>query len=517
MTKKRILIIGTIVALVVLFFQVFLNNKKPEFDLAQVARGTIYQEISESGQVTMGEKINLAFKNTGRIKKIYAKVGDEVKEGQELAKLETADLEIQLQQAKISLELAQLNLDKLLAGASPEEIKIAQNQVENAKISLNIAQQNLENSYETTLIILNSSYPQIYNALDFTKEFIQRYISVYDEDTRKIINSKDQIESAEETAKFYLETIKKDSSNENIKTALLVMKNSLEITFNNLETMREIINNSVIYQGKVSPSDKTYFDALKININNALNNVINGQQAISSKEKSLEAAKTSLQEAENRLGLITAESRQVDIDLCQAQIKQAQTQVQLYENELEQSKLISPVHGRIIEIKKKVGELVQPTAQDAVIVILPVALYEIKVNIYEEDVVKIKTGNTVEITLVAFPGEKFQGTIVSISPAEKIIEDVVYYEITIGFEEAPEGIKPGMTADLVIQTDLKENVLIIPGDAIQKKEGKTIVKVFKNGLIQEREVEIGLKGVDNMLEIISGLQEGEKVILDRRS
>jgi len=506
MTKKRILIIGIVVVLVVLIFQVFLNNKKPEFNLAQVARGTIYQEIFESGQVVMGEKINLTFKNAGRIEKIYAAVGDEIEEGQELAKLETTDLEIQLQQAKISLELAQLNLAKLLAGASPEEIKIAQNQVENAKISFNVAQGNLENSYETALTVLDSSYPQIYNALDFVKEFISEYIVVYDEDSRKIINIRSEIEEMKKQAKDSVD-------NENIEVALLVMKNSLETTFNNLEIIRGIINDSVIYRDKVSSTDKTSLDTLKTNINSALFNIISAQQTISSKKLSLEAAKTSLQEAENRLSLITAESRQVDIDLYQTQIEQAQTQVQFYKNELQQSKLISPVRGKIAEIKKRVGELVQPVAQDTVLVILPTVPYEIKVNIYEEDIVKIKVGNAVEITLVAFPKEKFKGRIISISPAEKIIDEVVYYETTIGFDEAPESIKPGMTADIVIQTDPKENVLIIPGDAVQKKGGKTIVEVFADGLTQEREIETGLRGTDDMVEVLSGLEEGEKVIL----
>ncbi len=514
MNKKIILIIIIIVLLAIGVYQVFLKEKKPEFTLIEVVRGNIAQEIFASGQVRKGEKINLTFKNAGRIEKIYAELGDDIEQGQELAELDTTDLYLQLQEARISLELAQLNLDKLLAGASPEEIKITETQVENAQISLRIAGENLKNSYEAAITVLDDSHPQIYNALDFVKEFVEEYVAVYDQDGRRIISIRDEIESVEEEAKLYLEIAKKDSaSNKDVEDALLIMRSSLEKTFNNLETIREITDESAVYRNKVSAADKSSLDTQKTNINGALGNVIGVQQTISSMELSLETAKINLQETENRLDLIRAETRQIDIDLYETQIKQAQTQVQFYENQLQQSKLISPVQGKIIEIKKRVGELVQSTMQDAVMVILPAVPYEIKINIYEEDVVKINVGNSVEITLVAFPGETFEGKIISISPAEKIIDGVVYYETTIGFEEVPEGIKLGMTADVVIQADLKENVLVIPRDVIQRKEGKTIVEIFKDGLsIEEKEIGIGLRGNNDMVQVLSGLEEGEKVI-----
>ena len=55
--------------------------------------------------------------------------------------------------------------------------------------------------------------------------------------------------------------------------------------------------------------------------------------------------------------------------------------------------------------------------------------------------------------------------------------------------------------------------MIISEDAVQEKDGKTIVEVLLAGGTEEREVEVGLEGSDDMVEIISGLKEGEKVIL----
>jgi hypothetical protein len=70
-----------------------------------------------------------------------------------------------------------------------------------------------------------------------------------------------------------------------------------------------------------------------------------------------------------------------------------------------------------------------------------------------------------------------------------------------------------MTADIAIKTALRENVLIISEDAIKQRDDKFIVEVFEGGIIKEREIEIGLRGEENRVEIISGLEEREQVVI----
>ena len=120
-------------------------------------------------------------------------------------------------------------------------------------------------------------------------------------------------------------------------------------------------------------------------------------------------------------------------------------------------------------------------------------------------------GNPVSITLAAFLDEALAGRVVSINPAEKIVGGVVYYEITVDFEKEKAGIKSGMTADIVIEVAKKENVLVVPREALLKINGKRTVKILEGGEPQEREVEIGLEG-DDLIEIISGLENGQPVI-----
>ena len=232
---------------------------------------------------------------------------------------------------------------------------------------------------------------------------------------------------------------------------------------------------------------------------------------INTAKTGVSTAEGSLIAAQDELALITASPQKADVDLYEAQVTKAQSQVEYLENQIQESYLYAPVDGQIIEIKKRTAEMISSGSE--IIVLLPTDPFQIEVDIYEEDVVKIDIDNPVDISLVAFPDKIFKGKVISINPAEKLIEGVVYYEVKISLEESPDGVKPGMTVDLIIKAASRENVLIIPEDAIQEKDGKTIVEILKDDAVEEEEIKVGLEGSDNMVEVVSGVLEGEKIIL----
>lgn len=535
MTKKIILAIIIIALLGGGVYFGFFRKEKTAFTLAEVVRGNIAQEVSETGKVIKGEEVNLSFKTAGRIEKIYPKVGDQVKSGEVLVKLDTSDLEIQLQEAKAAFSVAQAKLNKLLAGSSIEEIQIAKTSVANAKIALEsarqnlkdiqaLAEENLSSDYEDGLNILDDAYLKSYNAFNVVALIQRTYFTSNDQKSIEVKENKDIIEKALSKVRVSLDTVKKaDPKEEDIDVALSETSKTVEEISPALKIIREICEEQ-IYRNIVSSTDKTSLDNQRANIITSLSNLVNSQQTISSTkltnranintaQAEVETKEGKLKAAEDELARISAPPRQEDIDLYQAQLKQAQAQVELLENQIKEAVLKSPISGQITKINKKAGEIVQAISQDAILTLLPSVPFEIKVDIYEEDIVKTKVGQEVDISLISFPGKIFKGKVVSIEPAEKIIENVVYYEVTINFAELADEIRPGMTADVVIIAARKENVLIIPEDSIQEKEGKTMVEVLRNGKTEGQEIEIGLRGSDNRVEVISGLKEGEKLIL----
>ena len=534
MNKKIILLISAIILiLIIILFQVNSKKQEVDFDLFEVIRGDISQEISEVGQLKKGEEINLAFKSSGIIQKIYVEVGDQVNKWDVLAKIDTQGLNIQLDQAKSDMKIYQANLDKLLIGASPEEIERAEITLSNAQISLGNAQQNLENiesqsgenlkaAYEDALNVLDDTYLKIYNAFMVVDSVQETYFYGYDQESLKVKENKENIEKAKVESKSYLDIARNQQTNENIDNAISEIKKLLVSISNSLIIIRDQCENSV-YANTVSSANKTLLDTEKTDINTGLTNLTNSKQIISStkltNELDINTAQTSvstaqgvLETAQNELNLITASPQKADIDLYEAQLAKAESQVKYLENQIQESYLYAPVDGQITEVKKRTAEMILSGSD--MIVLLPADPFQIEVDIYEEDIVKINVGNPVDISLVAFPDQIFKGNVISINPAEQLVDGVVYYKIKINFEDIIDQAKPGMTADLVIKTDFRENVLIIPEDTIQEEDGKITVEVSKNGDIEERQIEIGLKETNNdMTEVISGLLEGEKVVV----
>jgi HlyD family secretion protein len=106
--------------------------------VVRVRRGTLEVTVSGSGTLQPHTLVNLAFPQSGIVRKVYVGVGDTVKAGQVLAELDTRDLELQLQNARINLEIARIRLAQAqaTARARPADLAAAQAALANAQASL---------------------------------------------------------------------------------------------------------------------------------------------------------------------------------------------------------------------------------------------------------------------------------------------------------------------------------------------------------------------------------------------
>ena len=500
MNKKTIIVI-IITIFLILFgvYMAFLRKEKPGFTLVKVSRATISQEVSETGTVEKGEEIKLAFENIGKIEKIYVSIGDTIESKQNLVKLDTNKLSLQLEEAEAAFRIIQA--EKANAELSFIE---AQQSLKDAQA---LAEEDLANSYQDALNALDDAYLKIYNAYTTVSSVKRTYFERGDLESITVADNKDKIGRNLDQTKLYIDNAKKTLKNEDIDTALLKVNEALINTKDALEMVRNVEETGA-YKDIVSSTDRASLDTQKLNVNTANSNILSSRQNISTikinNTTNINTATSKVNEIENQL----KESQE---GLYQAKIKEAEAKVALLRNQIQESVLKSPTKGQITGIEMKEGEIVQPG--QLAISFLPANPFQIKVDIYEEDVVKLSVGNEVDITLTAFPDKILKGKLISIDPAEKLIEGVVYYETTIDFKDYPEGIKQGMTADVVIKSFSKNDVLVIPEAAIEQKDNKTIVQVLKGKDFEQREIMIGLKGSDDMVEVISGLNEGEEVVI----
>ena len=161
----------------------------------------------------------------------------------------------------------------------------------------------------------------------------------------------------------------------------------------------------------------------------------------------------------------------------------------------------------------KVGEII--ASNSLVVSIISQDLLKIQADIPEADIAKVSIGNSAEVTLDAYGNEVvFKARVITISPASTLIEGVATYETTFEFLNGDQRIFPGLTANIDILTQERKNVIIIPQRALISKNGDKIVKVLEpNGTVKEVLIKVGLRGLGGNLEILSGIEEGDKVVV----
>lgn len=133
------------------------------------------------------------------------------------------------------------------------------------------------------------------------------------------------------------------------------------------------------------------------------------------------------------------------------------------------------------------------------------------VSLTEIDVVKVKPGQKVTITMDAFADKTFTGQVLAINTNGQSTSGVTSYPTIIVLDSSLSNMYPNMSVSANIIIDSKNDVLIIPTSAITTSNGTSVVKVMKDNQISEVIVETGLSDTTNT-EIISGLNEGDIVV-----
>jgi HlyD family secretion protein len=161
----------------------------------------------------------------------------------------------------------------------------------------------------------------------------------------------------------------------------------------------------------------------------------------------------------------------------------------------------------------EVGEIV--TAGKNVISVISDSDLEIEANVSEINIGKVAVGNPVVITMDAFPGEKFSGTVSYIDPGETLLDGVVNYKVTIAINKSDKTslIKSGLTTNLEIITNTKSGVLRVPVYSV--KDGKVLKQVAPTSKeFVESPVTLGVVGGDGYAEAVSGVNEGDVIRVD---
>lgn len=161
-----------------------------------------------------------------------------------------------------------------------------------------------------------------------------------------------------------------------------------------------------------------------------------------------------------------------------AQVKSAQASVAQRESSLAQAridlartKITSPVNGIVIKRSIEKGQTVAASLSSPELFVIAQNLQDMQVDasIDESDVGKIRTGQKATFTVDAFAGQTFEGEVRQVRKAAQTVANVVTYTAVIGFANNGGRLLPGMTANVRVITEARENVLKVANAALRMK------------------------------------------------
>ena len=169
------------------------------------------------------------------------------------------------------------------------------------------------------------------------------------------------------------------------------------------------------------------------------------------------------------VALTASEGAVAQLKVTEAAVKQAEAMLQAAELDLKYTVIRSPVDGVVISRLVEVGQRIAASFTIPMLFLIAedVTKMQVDTNVSEADIGGIVDGKAASFTVDAYPGETFQGRVRQVRNAPINIQNVVTYDVVVEFENPEFRLKPGMTANVSIVVNKRENVLKVPNAALR--------------------------------------------------
>src|SRR5215204_5827726 len=160
---------------------------------------------------------------------------------------------------------------------------------------------------------------------------------------------------------------------------------------------------------------------------------------------------------------------QAQVQQAAAQVEQAQAALSLAEVNLSHTTITSPIDGVVVSRDVNVGQTVAASLSAPTLFTIANDLTQMQViaNIDQADIGLVEQAKSVKFSVDAFPGKEFQGKIEQMRLNPVNVQNVVTYNVVIDVDNPDQKLKPGMTANLTITIDERNNVLKVANSALR--------------------------------------------------
>jgi len=194
-----------------------------------------------------------------------------------------------------------------------------------------------------------------------------------------------------------------------------------------------------------------------------------------------------------------------------AALATSQTLVEQAQKAVSDTSVLAPISGFVAERTADVGEFISPNTPNAKIAtIVRTSTLRVRIDVPEQDIAKVATGQGVSVQTSAWPDRKFAGVVVRMSPSLNATARTLTVEAEI--QNVDGLLKPGQFATVRITQSKPEPAVMIPVRAVKTVGDTNSVFVVRDGIAREQFVQLGLLEND-MIQVKSGVVEGEQVVV----
>lgn len=480
---------------------------KKEYVTLTLEKGNVTSEVFVKGKLQPKDEAHLAFEVMGKVQKINVKVGDHVKKGQALVKLDGGTLWTQVQEQQAYLEAENSKLKESKKGTRPEQINVQKAVIQKSQTSIQDAESLImtrigESVIEAKSAIYDKSDTLFSNPKTSNPNLIVRASNFRLENTiknerlligRMLYSWENQINASNQ---------KQD------------LQSNLTTTKGNLQMIKDFLDKESQLVNAVNPSSQissVQINQWKKDITDSLRKINSLLISLSNSEEKLNMARSGLVTDNSQLDLLYSGSTQEQIQISNAGVKSVKARINNLNVQIGKRTLYAPFDGIITQQDATLGEIVMSNKP---IITLMTDEYELEADLPEIDIAKTNEGQKVKINFDAFSETDVMGTIRIIEPSKKEIQGSTYYMGRIDVEKT-NGVKflPGLSADAYIVVQSKEDVLTISQKALQYKENRTFVQIIKGKNLVSTNVTVGIRDRNGLAEIIDGVTKDDKIII----
>jgi HlyD family secretion protein len=502
-SQKRIYaIIGAVVVLAGVGAFLFFRNQTPPTQAVQPGDtvtafiGDLSASATASGTVTPRRITTLAAEIPGRVSAAYVRAGDLVQAGDVLMQLDSEMLALNVTAAAQNVRLREASLANLLAPSAAADIAAAEAALASAQANLDGLFDGLSDA-ERVLAEANVRAAEA-SVLSASASLGSARDSVTD---AQIAAAEAAVQAAQLNYRFAREA-NEDNTNQATHQAMLQAEQQLRAAEGQLAALRDGPDLGAA-QSSVAAA-QARLDASRVNFDAGLSGPTAAQLA---------AAEAQVAQAQATLAALLSGPTAAQIAIAEAELAQAQLSLADAEAALQKGTLVAPFAGVVTAVNFQPGEF----ASGPAIELVDPATLEVVLEVDEVDVGRLRVGQTAVVTLETWPNDEIAAEVTAIAPraTTQLGSALVIYEARLSLDQTDLPILMGMTANANLVTAEKQNVLLVPNQAINadRSTGRFSVSLLVGEEVVETPVTIGLRD-GRYTEITSGLNVGDTLVIN---